>query len=102
MKVSIKPLEERLIVEIIPQDEDKTPGGIVIPESVRPGQRRPIFRANVIAVGNGEKVVKSGITVGSKVYVTPYAGAPFDRTNDNLLFLAYNDVMGIEEPSVKG
>jgi len=94
-KQFIQPMEDRLLVEIMPVDDSKSPGGIVIPETARQTQRKPVFKSRVVQVGNGEKIVKSKISPGDIVFITPFSGAPADPMNDNLLFINYGEVLGV-------
>lgn len=96
-KIKIKPLHDRVIVKR-EDDEQRTPGGIVIPDSAK---EKPI-RGTVLATGTG-KILESGDTralavkVGDKVLFGKYAGTEVKIDGDELLVLREEDLMGIIE-----
>jgi chaperonin GroES len=71
----IKPLQDRVLVERINEDESKTPGGILIPDQAKEKAQIGI----VVSIGNG-KFLQNGTTqqmnvkVGDKVFFGKYAG----------------------------
>jgi chaperonin GroES len=96
-KIKIKPLHDRVIVKR-EDDEQRTPGGIVIPDSAK---EKPI-RGTVLATGTG-KILESGdiralaVKVGDKVLFGKYAGTEVKIDGDELLVLREEDLMGIIE-----
>ena len=74
MTTKIRPLQDRIIVKRV-QEEEKTKGGIIIPDSAK---EKPI-EGKVIAVGNG-KVLEDGkvrpldVKAGDRVLFSKYAG----------------------------
>lgn len=81
-KINITPLGDRVLLEI-PIREEKTKGGIIIPETV--DQEKP-EQGRVIAVGEG-RVTDSGDVIPVKV-----------KVGDNVMFSKY----GHDEISVEG
>lgn len=72
-KLGITPLSDRVLIEI-PTREEKTKGGIIIPESV--DQEKP-EQGKVIAVGEGRltdagKVVPVRVKIGDRVVFSKY------------------------------
>ncbi|CAB1129270.1 chaperonin small subunit [Candidatus Hydrogenisulfobacillus filiaventi] len=71
----LRPLGERVVVELLA--EEKTAGGLVIPDTA---QGRPV-RARVVAVGSG-RLLENGtrvppeVAVDQEVLVMPDAGLP--------------------------
>lgn len=96
-KIKIKPLHDRVLVKR-EDDEQRTPGGIVIPDSAK---EKPI-RGNVLAIGTG-KILENGDTralavkVGDKVLFGKYAGTEVKIDGEELLVLREEDLMGIIE-----
>jgi chaperonin GroES len=100
--MKIKPLGDRLVVERIEQ-EDKTAGGIIIPETAKEKPKQ----AKVIAVGAGAKDengkrIEMDVDVGDIVLFTQWAGSEVKIDGKEYLVLKESDVIGIiEETSSK-
>jgi len=54
--MKLVPLRDRIIVEKIISAEEKTEGGIIIPDNAQP----PFIKANVLAVGPETKSLQEG------------------------------------------
>jgi chaperonin GroES len=95
--VKIRPLHDRVIVRRL-EEERKTAGGIVIPDSAK---EKPI-QGEVIAVGNG-KVLENGqvkaldVKVGDKILFGKYSGNEVKVGDEELLVLREEDIMGVVE-----
>jgi chaperonin GroES len=93
----IRPLHDRVIVKRL-EEERKTAGGIVIPDSAT---EKPI-RGKVLAVGNG-KVADNGqlraldVKVGDTVLFGKYSGTEVKMDGEELLVMREDDIMGIIE-----
>lgn len=90
----IRPLYDRILVERVQEDE-KTPGGLVIPATAK--EKAQIGK--VLAVGAGKlttegKVMPLSVKVGDKVFFSKYAGTEAD---DLHLIIREEDVLGIVE-----
>jgi chaperonin GroES len=100
--MKIKPLGDRLVVERIEQ-EDKTAGGIIIPETAKEKPKQ----AKVLAVGPGAKDengkrIQMDVEVGDIVLFTQWAGSEIKIDGKDYLVLKESDVIGlIEETSSK-
>jgi len=96
-KVSIKPLEDRLVVQAN-EAETTTASGIVIPDSAaeKPEQ------GEVKAIGKGKvqedgKVRPIDVKVGDKVLFGKYSGQTVKVEGEELLVMREEDIMGIIE-----
>jgi len=95
--MKIRPLHDRVIVRRTEEDR-KSPGGIVIPDSAA---EKPI-RGEVIAVGNG-RILKSGETrpldvkVGDTVLFGKYSGTEVKIDGEELVVMREEDVMAVLE-----
>jgi chaperonin GroES len=95
--MKIRPLQDRIIVKRI-QEEEKTKGGIIIPDSAK---EKPI-EGKVIAAGNG-KVLEDGkvrpldIKAGDRVLFSKYAGTELKLDGDEVLIMREEDVLGVIE-----
>jgi chaperonin GroES len=95
--VKIRPLHDRVVVRRL-EEERKSPGGIVIPDSAK---EKPI-QGEVIAAGNG-KVLEDGkvrpldVKVGDKILFGKYSGTEVRIGNEELLVMREEDIMGVVE-----
>lgn len=94
-KLQLKPLADRVVVKKSNRD-DKTPGGIVIPDTA---QERP-QQAEVLAVGPGRvdehgKRVPLEVKPGDKVLFAKYSGTEFKLDGVEYLILSEKDILAI-------
>lgn len=95
--MKIRPLQDRLIVKRL-KEEETTKGGIIIPETAK---EKPL-EAEVIAVGNG-KVLEDGkvrpldVKAGDRVLFSKYAGTEIKIEGEEYLMLREDDVLGVIE-----
>ena len=93
--MKIRPLHDRLVVKRT-QEEEKTKGGIIIPDTAK---EKPI-EGTVIAVGSG-KSLKNGKTVpldvkaGDKVLFGKYSGTEVKLEGEELVLLREDDVLAV-------
>ena len=97
MSTKIRPLHDRVIVKR-EEDERKSPGGIVIPDTAT---EKPM-KGRVLAVGKG-KILESGeirpldVKVGDKVLFGKYSGTEVKMDGDDVLVMREEDIMAIIE-----
>ncbi len=95
--MKIRPLHDRVVVRRV-EEERKTPGGIVIPDSAA---EKPM-QGEVMAAGNG-KILESGevrpldVKVGDKVLFGKYSGTEVKVDGEELLMMREDDIMGVIE-----
>ncbi len=95
--MNIRPLHDRVIVRRL-EEERKTPGGIVIPDTAK---EKPI-QGEVVAVGKG-KVMEDGkvrpldVKVGDKILFGKYSGTEVKVGAEELLVMREEDIMGVIE-----
>lgn len=97
MSVSIKPLEDRIVVKAL-EAEQTTASGLVIPDTA---QEKP-QEGEVLAIGPGRvddngKRVPLDVQVGDKVIYSKYGGTEVKYAGDELLILSARDVLAIVE-----
>lgn len=90
MGVKIKPLEDRIVVEANPV-EDKTGGGIIIPDSAK---EKPV-KGKIIAIGTGKPDIPMTVKVGDTILYGKYAGVEIQIDNKNYLIMREDDVFAI-------
>ena len=95
--MKFKPLGNRVVVERI-EAEDKTAGGILLPDSAKEKPQQ----GKVVAVGDG-KLLDSGnrqkmqVKKGDRVLFTSYAGDEFKSGADELLLMGEDDILAVIE-----
>ena len=93
--MQFRPLNDRILVELIYQD-DVTEGGIYIPDSAK---ETPV-RGKVVFVGEGG-YLESGnfrptqLKVGDTVLIPKYGGSLINMDGKDLVVLLESDVFGI-------
>jgi chaperonin GroES len=94
--VQIKPLEDRILVEVI-DAETKTASGLVIPDTAKEKPQE----GKVIAVGpgrfdeDGEKRIPMDIKTGDTVVFSKYGGTEVSYDGKDYLLLSARDVLAI-------
>jgi len=95
--MKIRPLQDRVIVKRI-QEEEKTKGGIIIPDTAK---EKPI-EGQILAVGNG-KILENGnvraldIKAGDRVLFSKYAGTEIKIDGVEHLMMREEDILGVIE-----
>jgi len=88
--MKLKPIEDKLVVQLGTAAAEKTVGGIIIPDTAK---EKPQM-ADVIAVGTDEDLKKI-IKVGDKVLFGKYSGTEVELEGVKYLILAKSDVLAI-------
>ena len=93
--MKIKPLHDRILVKRL-EEEEKTKGGIIIPDSAK---EKPI-EGEVIAVGAGKvgddgKRISLDVKVGDRVLYSKYGGTEVKIEGLEHLIMREEDVLGI-------
>jgi chaperonin GroES len=97
MTVSIQPTEDRILVERV-DSEEKTSGGILIPETAK---EKPI-RGKIVAVGNGV-VNDNGETrpvrlkIGQVVIFGKWSGTEIKHSGKDFIVMKESDVLAVEQ-----
>ena len=96
MAISIKPLEDRIVVKAN-EAEQKTASGLVIPDTAKEKPQE----GKVIAVGpgrfdeDGEKRIPMDIKTGDTVVFSKYGGTEVSYDGKDYLLLSARDVLAI-------
>ena len=94
-KLNIKPLGDKVIVKRV-EAEEKTAGGIVLPDSAKEKPKRGV----VLAVGTG-RLLDDGtrgemqVKVSDEVLFTSYAGTEIKAGGQELMIMDEADILGI-------
>jgi chaperonin GroES len=95
--MSIQPLNDRLLVRRL-EEEEKTAGGIIIPDSAK---EKPA-QGKVVATGPGKlndrgDRVELQIKEGDTILFSKYGGTDVNFDGEEYLILREDDVLGIVE-----
>ena len=90
MKLKIKPLADRVLVEAI-EAETKTASGIIIPDTA---QEKP-QKGKVMAVGKGTKDSSMTVKVGDLVLYGKYSGTELKLEGKDYLIMSEKDILAI-------
>lgn len=95
--MKFRPLHDRIVVKRV-EEETKTAGGIIIPQTA---QEKPI-QGEVIAAGPGArdqsgKLVPLDVKKGDKVLFGKWSGTEVKIDGQDLLIMKESDVLGIIE-----
>ena len=93
--MKFRPLHDRVVVKRVDEDT-KTKGGIIIPETV---QEKPM-QGKIIAVGPGArdesgKLVPLDVKKGDTVLFGKWSGTEVKIDGDELLIMKESDIMGV-------
>jgi chaperonin GroES len=93
--MKIRPLQDRLVVRRV-EEEEKTKGGIIIPDSAK---ERPL-EGEVIAVGSGKRLedgslVALDVKQGDRILFGKYAGTEVKVDGVEHLILREDEVLGV-------
>lgn len=90
--MSIKPLADRVLIKAAAAEE-KTVGGIIIPDSAK---EKPL-QGIVIATGNGTKDEEMVVKEGDNVLYGKYAGTEIEFENEKYLIMRQSDILAVVE-----
>ena len=94
-KLKFRPLHDRVVVRRI-DAEEKTKGGIIIPDTVKEKPQE----GEIIAVGSGArdeagKLVPLDVKAGDRVLFGKWSGTEVKLNGEDLLIMKESDIMGI-------
>jgi len=95
--MKIRPLQDRVMVKRL-EEEQKTAGGIIIPDTVKEKPQK----GEIVAAGPGKrndegKLQALDVKKGDKVLFSKYAGTEIKVEGDELLIMREDDIMGVIE-----
>jgi chaperonin GroES len=99
--MTFRPLHDRVVVKRI-EEEAKTPGGIIIPDTAKEKPQQ----GEVIAVGPGArdetgKINPLDVKVGDRVLFGKWSGSEVKIDGEELLIMKESDILGIIVPNAK-
>ena len=95
--MKIRPLQDRVIVKRLPEEE-KTKGGIIITDSAKEKPQQ----GEVVAVGKGKvaddgKLIKLDVKKGDRILFSKYGGTEVKIEGEEHLIMREDDILGIIE-----
>jgi len=94
--MNVRPLHDRILVQRLEDKQEKSEGGIIIPDSAKEKPQR----GKVVAVGNGKTtdegtVVALEVKKGDKVLFGKYAGTEVKIEESEYLILREDDILAV-------
>jgi len=86
----MKPINDRVVVKPAPAEE-KTKGGIIIPDTAKEKPQR----GKVVAVGPGKDDVKMTVKKGDVVLYGKYSGTELSHEGKDYLIMREDDILVI-------
>ncbi|CAK8719745.1 co-chaperone GroES [Candidatus Electronema halotolerans] len=95
--MKIRPLNDRILVQRV-EEEEKTAGGIIIPDSAK---EKPA-EGKVVAVGAGKRNdagerIAMDVKEGDRVLFSKYGGTDVKVDGEKYLIMREDDILGIIE-----
>ncbi len=95
--MKIRPLQDRVIVKRI-EEEEKSKGGIIIPDTAKEKPQE----GRVVAVGKGKvddngKTISMDVKVNDRVLFGKYSGTEINIDDEEHLIMREEDILGVIE-----
>ena len=95
--MKIRPLQDRVIVKRI-EEEEKSKGGIIIPDTAKEKPQE----GKVVAVGKGKlnddgKITPLDLKVNDRILFGKYSGSEINIDGEEHLILHENEILGVIE-----
>jgi chaperonin GroES len=96
MATKIRPLHDRLIIKRLEDQEQRSSGGIIIPDTAKEKPQE----GKVIAIGNGKrneegKRLPLDVKVGDRILFGKYSGSDIKIDGEEHLILREEDVLAV-------
>lgn len=95
--MKIRPLQDRVIVKRI-EEEEKTKGGIIIPDTAKEKPQE----GRVVAIGKGKvnedgKIIPLDVKVNDRVLFGKYSGSEINIDGEEHMIMREEDILGVIE-----
>ena len=96
MKVTVRPLHDRVLIKRLESDEEQVREGIIIPDSAKEKPQE----AEVVAVGPG-KIQDSGerqamdVKAGDRILVGKYSGSDIKIDDEDYVILREDEILAV-------
>jgi chaperonin GroES len=93
-KLNVRPLGGRVVIQ--PVAEEKTPSGIIIPDSAKEKPQE----GKIVAIGTGKtddqgKKVPFEVKTGDRVLYSKYGGTEITVEGEKYLIMSEDDILGV-------
>ncbi|MBL7688334.1 MAG: co-chaperone GroES [Bdellovibrionaceae bacterium] len=93
--MNVRPLHDRILVRRM-AEEEKTAGGIIIPDSAKEKPQR----GEIVATGKGRvtedgKILPLEVKIGDKVLFSKYSGTELKLDGAEYLMMREEDILGV-------
>jgi chaperonin GroES len=88
----LKPLDDRVVIEIKEETTEKNVGGIIIPDTAK---EKPLM-GEIISVGTDEDLQEQ-VKVGDKILYAKYGGTEVELDGKKYLIVSRADILAIIE-----
>ena len=100
--MNIRPLHDRIVVKRIDTNDEKTAGGLIIPDSAKEKPQE----GEVVAVGNGKrgddgKVMPLELKAGDRILFGKYSGSDIKLDGIEYMIMREDEVLGVLEKGAK-
>ena len=94
--MNIRPLYDRIVVKRLDEQDEKTAGGLIIPDTAKEKPQQ----GEVVAVGKGKrledgKVITLDVQVGDKILFGKYSGSEIKIDGNEYLIMREDEVLGV-------
>ena len=94
-ELNVRPLHDRILVRRM-AEEEKTAGGIIIPDTAKEKPQR----GEVVATGKGRvtedgKTLSLEVKVGDKILFSKYSGTELKLEGSDYLMMREEDILGV-------
>ncbi len=94
--MNIRPLQDRILIKRLDEDDEQVKGGIIIPDTAKEKPQE----AEVVAVGPGKldddgKRAPMDVKVGDKVLVGKYSGSDIKIDDEDYVILREDEVLAV-------
>ena len=95
--MKIRPLQDRILVKRV-DEEDKTSGGIIIPDTAKEKPQEGL----VVAVGPGKtldsgQLAEPAVSAGDRILFSKYAGTDVNVDGEEHIIIREDDVLAVYE-----
>ena len=100
--MKIRPLYDRIVVKRLEQSDEKTAGGLIIPDSAKEKPQE----GEVVAVGKGKrledgKVIALDVQVGDRILFGKYSGSEIKIEGQEYVIMREDEVLGVLSSGTK-
>ena len=90
--MKLKPLDDRVVIEIKEETKEKKIGGIIIPDTAK---EKPLI-GEIISVGTDEDLQEM-VKIGDNILYAKYGGTEIELDGKKYLLISRSDILAIVE-----